>query len=261
MWRSVVATRIYVSKQKAQVGLFHFLILTRGKAVLTREWGAIGIGTLSPTNGWTSRAIATALFGGVPMVHLSDFDAQTSKAQRRTLRTESNNKTDKPVALAIADAMEVDEEPMRPSHPLDVLHLEVVEHFSHLLLGIVSRVGGPEVPWHGTQSGQVSEHAPSWAKVRFVEWTPRECIRYLGRKEELRKRQADLDKLENFMLYADGRGGRKGQDWTRSDWERCVASLDAIGSCWDDAELRESAAEVSRFARETFLLRMKPTGM
>lgn len=231
--------------------------------MLTREWGAIGIRTLSPTNGWTSRAIVTALFAGVPMVDLSDFDAQTSKAQRRTLRTESNDstsKTDKPVALAIADAMEVDEEPMRPSHPLDVLHLEVVEHFSHLLLGIVDRVGGPEVPWHGTH-GQVSEHAPSWAKVRFVEWTARECIRYLGRKEGLRKRQGDLDKLEKFMMYADRRGGRKGQDWTRSDWESCVETLDAIGSCWDDAELRESAEEVTRFARETFLLRMKPTGM
>ena len=250
--------------RKRRWGVFHFLILTCGKAVLTREWGAIGIRTLSPTNGWTSRAIVTALFAGVPMVHLSDFDAQTSKAQRRTLRTESNNSTskmDKAVALAIADAMEVDEEPMRPSHPLDVLHLEVVEHFSHLLLGIVRRVGGPEVPWHGMQSGQVSEHAPSWAKVSFVEWTPRECIRYLGRKEGLRKRQADLDKLENFMMYADKRGGRKGQDWTRRDWESCVGSLDAIGRCWDDGELRESAEEVTRFARETFLLRMKPTGM
>jgi hypothetical protein len=226
--------------------------------------GEIGIRTLSPTTGWTSRAIVTALFAGIPMVHLSDFDAQTSKAQRRTLRTESSNstsKTKKSMAVATTDAMEVDEEPMRPSHPLDVLHLEVLEHFSHLLLGIVDRVGGPEVPWHGVESGQVSQHAPNWTKVEFAEWTSRECIQYLGRKEELRKRQTDLDKLENFLMYPDKRGGRKGQDWTRSDWEMSVGTLDRIGRNWEDDELRESTEVLDRFARETFLLRMKPTGM
>ena len=157
--------------------------------------------------------------------------------------------------------MEVDEEPMRPSHPLDVLHLEVVEHFSHLLLGVVDRVGGPEVPWYGPQGGQVSQHAPSWTRIGFAEWTPRECVQYLGRKEGLGASQTELDKLANFLMYPDKRGGRKGQDWTRSDWDSCVLGLELIGTRWEDDELRESAEEVKRFARGTFLLRMKPTGM
>ena len=197
------------------------------------------------------------------MVHLSNFDGQTSKIQRRTLRTDSKSTT-KPgrtVALATSDAMEVDDEqPMRPSHPLDVLHLEVVEHFSPLLLGVVDRVGGPEVPWYGPH-GQVSRHAPSWAKIGFAEWTPRECVQYLGRKEGLRASQAELDKLANFLMYADKQGGRKGQDWTRSDWESCILGLELIGKRWEDDELRESAEVLKRFARETFVLRMKPTGM
>ena len=157
--------------------------------------------------------------------------------------------------------MEVDEEPVRPSHPLDVLHLEVVEHFSGLLLAVVARVGGPEVPWHGAPSGRVSQHAPTWAKVAFAEWTPRECVRYLGRKDGLQAYQAKLDKLENFLMYPDKRGGRKGQDWTRSDWESCVVTLEDIGRFWEDGELRESSAVLQRFTQGTFLLRMRPTGM
>jgi hypothetical protein len=222
--------------------------------------GTIGIRTLSPTSGWTSRAIATALFAGVPMVHLSDFDGETSKAQRRALRTNPDS-TSKPVRLANADAMEVDEEPIRPSHPLDVLHLEVVEHFSQLLLGVVAQVGGPEVPWHGPPSGRVSQHAPSWARIGFAEWTPRESVRYLGRKEGLQASRAKLDKLENFLMYPDKQGGRKGQDWTRSDWEGCVLTLEDIGRSWENEELRESSEELMRFARGTFLLRLRPTGM
>jgi len=225
-----------------------------------RERGTIGIWTFCPTNGWTSRAIATALFSGAPMVNLSDFDGQTSKSQRRTIRTDPDHKVS-PALLASADAMEVDEEPIRPSHPLDVLHLEVVEHFAQLLLGVVDRVGGPEVPWHEPQRGQVSGHAPSWAKIGFAEWTPRECVRYLGRKEGLRASRAELDKLESFLLYPDKQGGRKGQEWARGDWDGCVRTLEEIGKSWEDGELTESAEDLRRFAAGTFLLRMRPTGM
>jgi hypothetical protein len=229
-------------------------------STLIRERGTIGIWTLSPTNNWTSRAIATALFAGAPTVNLDDFDGQTSKFQRRTVPTDPDQAVS-PAPTATADAMEVDEEPIRPSHPLDVLHLEVVEHFAQLLLGVVDRVGGPEVPWHGPPKGQVSGHAPSWAKMGFAEWTPRESVRYLGRKKGLRASQAALDKLENFLLYADKRGGRKGQDWARGDWDGCVLTLEEIGKSWEDDELIQSAEDLRRFAAGIFLLRMRPTGM
>jgi hypothetical protein len=196
------------------------------------------------------------------MVHLNNFDGETSKVQRRAHLTNPEGAS-KPVTLSNTDAMEVDEEPIRPSHPLDVLHLEVVEHFSGLLLAVVDRVGGPEVPWHGPPSGRVSQHAPTWAKVGFAEWTPRECVRYLGRKEGLQASPsgAKLDKLENFLIYPNKRGGRKGQDWTRSDWESCVVTLEDIGRNWEDEELRESSQVLKRFTKEMFLLRMRPTGM
>jgi hypothetical protein len=194
------------------------------------------------------------------MVHLDNFDGETSKVQRRAHLTNPDSAS-KPVTLANADAMEVDEDPVRPSHPLDVLHLEVVEHFSRLLLAVVDRVGGPEVPWHVPQNGQVSQHAPTWAKIAFANWTPRESVQYLGRKEGLQASRAKLDKLENFLMYADKRGGRKGQDWTRSDWESCIVTLEDIGSSWEDGELRESSDVLKRFAQGTFILRMRPTGM
>jgi hypothetical protein len=231
------------------------MILVHEDDTFIPVWGAIGIRTLSPKNDWTSQAIATALFSGVPMVHLSDFDGQTSKAQRRTLRTNISR------ARRPSDAMEVDEEePVRPSHPLDVLHLDVVDHFSRLLLGAVDRVGGPEVGRHGPPNGQVSQHAPCWARIGLADWTPRECVQYLGRNEGLRGSGAALDKLENFLMYPDKRGGRKGQDWTRSDWDSCVVTLEIIGKCWGDDEIVESASVLKRFARGTFQLRMKPTG-
>jgi hypothetical protein len=157
--------------------------------------------------------------------------------------------------------MEVDEEPFMPSHPLDVVHLEVVEHFSRLLLIVVDRVGGPEVPRHGPADGQVSRHAPSWARIGLADWTPRECVQYLGRRVGQPGPGAALDKLENFLMYPDQRGGRKGQDWTRSDWDSCVDTLERIGRSWGDEELVESASDLKRFVRRTFLLRTKPTGM
>jgi len=246
--------------RRPQQGVIRHVALCSGDKNLCVKVESVGIWTLCPTNGWTSRAIATALFSGAPTVNLSDFDGQTSKFQRRTGRTDPDHAVS-PALLASADAMEVDEEPIRPSHPLDVLHLEVVEHFAQLLLGVVDRVGGPEVPWDGPQKGQVSGHAPSWVKIGFAEWTPRECVRYLGRKEGLRASRAELDKLENFLLYPDKRGGRKGQDWARGDWDRCVLTLEEIGKVWEDDELIESAEDLRRYAAGTFLLRMRPTGM
>ena len=193
------------------------------------------------------------------MVHLNNFDGER-KVQRRAQRANPDSAS-KTITLVNTDAMEVDEEPARPSHPLDVLHLEVVEHFSGLLLAVVDRVGGPEVPWHGPESGRVSQHAPTWAKVAFAEWTPRESVRYLGHKGGMQTSEAKLDRLENFLMYPDMRGGRKGQDWTRKDWESCVDTLEEIGRGWDDGELRESSGVLKRFAQGTFLLRMRPTGM
>jgi len=194
------------------------------------------------------------------MENSSDFDGQTSKFQRRSARTDPDH-TVRPAFLASADAMEVDEEPIRPSHPLDVLHLEVVEHFAQLLLGVVDRVGGPEVPWKCPPSGQVSRHAPSWAKIGFAEWTPHECVTYLGTKEGLRASRAELGRLENFLTYPEKRGGRKGQEWARGDWDGCVDTLKEIGKSWGDHELTESADDLQRFVAGTFLLRMRPTGM
>ncbi|KAH9179839.1 PIN domain-containing protein [Lactarius sanguifluus] len=236
--------------RRPQQGVIRHVALCSGDKNLCVKVESVGIRTLCPTNGWTSRAIATALFAGAPMVKLSDFDGQTSKSQRRTVRMEPDHKVS-PALLASADAMEVDEEPIRPSHPLDVLHLEVVEHFAQLLLGVVDRVGGPEVPWDGPPKGQVSGHAPSWAKIGFAKWTPRESVRYLGRKEG----------LKSFLLYPDQRSGRKGQDWARGDWDGCVRTLEEIGKSWEDDGLTESAGDLRRFAAGTFLLRMRPTGM
>jgi len=45
------------------------------------------------------------------------------------------------------------------------------------------------------------------SKVGFAEWTPRESVRYLGRKEALQASQVKLDKLENFLMYPDKRAG------------------------------------------------------
>jgi hypothetical protein len=86
-------------------------------------------------------------------------------------------------------------------------------------------------------------------------------VQYLGRNTRSQAPVVESEKLENFLMYPDKRGGRKGQDWTRGDWDGCVQALESIGRCWEDEELRESAEVLKRFARGTFLLRMRPTGM
>ncbi|KAI0269113.1 PIN domain-containing protein [Gloeopeniophorella convolvens] len=241
-----------------------YVALCSGDKNLCLKVESVGIRTLSPSNGWTSRAIATALFAGAPNVDLGAFDGQVSKVQRRTLRfpgTSAGRPLARVNASVGADAMDIDEEPIGPSHPLDMLHLELIDHFSQLLLQVVDRVGGPEVPWHEVPTGRISQHAPGWTRVKFSEWRPRESIEYLGRKGGEGLSRGNLDRLVHFLEYPDKRGGRKGQDWTRSDWESGVSTLGAIGRSWEDDGLAESVEVLKRYAGATFLQRMRPTGM
>ncbi|KAA1466338.1 hypothetical protein DENSPDRAFT_831155 [Dentipellis sp. KUC8613] len=220
------------------------------------------IASFSPTGNWSSREIARALFGD--MCDLSRFDNFSSLTSRQYAKAPR-----KKPAPAPAPAPEVDEDMMdvddtgdgsgmhfAPSHPLDALHLEVIEHFSRLLMELVGRVGGPEVPREGGSGGLAdSKHAPKWARKWLGAWSVEECLAYLSSK---RVRQLDKGtpspKLEVFLLrpYGDERGCRRGQEWSKRDWEIAIGKLEEIAQLWDDKALGESVAVLGPYAKQVF---------
>jgi len=167
------------------------------------------------------------------------------------------------------DMMDIDDtadgmmHPIAPSHPLDVLHLEVIDHFSRLLVELVDRIGGSEVPRTANGSGVMkSRYAPSWAKKVLKEWTVMESLEYLGTKKQLRATRRQ-PKLEVFLLtpHNGERGWRRGQDWSKRDWEIAEEALEEIGRVFDDRPIEESVGILRGYAENTFLCEMRPTGI
>ncbi|KAI0068791.1 hypothetical protein BV25DRAFT_1910536 [Artomyces pyxidatus] len=222
------------------------------------------ISTLSPSHAWSSREIARALFGAHGL-NLTLFDAYSSRASRQFAQEPSKNKKPAKAAARPADddLMDIDDdEPPPPSHPLDQLHLEVIDHFSKLLLDLVDRVGGAEVP--RTRDDQraltKSAHAPSWLKAALPDWTPEDCIGYLGSKKRLPE---SYPRLEVFLRkpYSKEGGGRRGHDWPTKAWEVCTDELERVGQVWGDRAIAESMAVLRPYAEAVFASPMRPTGL
>ncbi|KAI0052996.1 hypothetical protein FA95DRAFT_1482376 [Auriscalpium vulgare] len=224
---------------------------------------SLGLQSISPSRFWTSREIADALYGNLGN-EARHFDHYPSRTSREAAKADPNHANSvEQGSHAGDDQMDVDSEPETyiPSHPLDALHLEVIEHFSPLLSQLVDRVGGADVPRTRSNKSALtrSVHAPSWSRAALPDWTASDCVGYLVSKKGIR---GDRQKLEMFLTKPGKkeRGCRAGQNWTRAEWGMCAALLGEIGGAWEDRAVQESVAVLRPYAEGVFGLQLRPTG-
>lgn len=219
---------------------------------------------------WCSRDIAEVLFG--QEVDLAKFAAHTPSYRLSSVIDPS--KAQHPAVLSQEDdSMDVDDDPefsassdeiLLPSHALDLLHIQVIEHFTRLLLELVGRVGGiTSIKQNQVEGGANSSmHAlrsPSLPK-EWKKWGAPECIHYLNKKNSLP--QSCHPRVEIFLaLPYTCRGARRGQDWSRKDWEIALDALARTGDLWQEGYIRESLACLKPIVNDVFCRRMRPTGI
>ena len=222
----------------------------------------IGIPTIVPTRQWDSRAIASEIYGTSP-VNLRKFGAYRASYKDPTSGTIKIVSEEADHEMG-DDSMMIDDdyympEILRPSHALDLLHEQVVEHFSRLLTELAGKAGATELCRGENVSASV--HAPAWklgSRV-YTEWDAGECLEYLNDK---RRVEGTSPRLEVFLsLPYRRRGARRGQDWSRRDWEVAVKSLDSVGRVWDEQAIRESVQVLQPHLAAVFALQLRPTGI
>lgn len=162
------------------------------------------------------------------------------------------------------DGMDIDDdsavtELVRPSHPLDLLHLQVIDHFGELLLELVGKVAGPEAEKFGTAE-MTSRHAPAYARKLMMFWTTSDSLEFLNTKKAWPRSSPRVDVF--LQRPYEGKGTRRGQDWSRRDWEVALGTLGNIGDMWSDGGcISESVPAVEVEMRRVFELAVRPTGV
>jgi hypothetical protein len=149
-----------------------------------------------------------------------------------------------------------------PSHPLDLLHLQIIEHFTALLVELVGHVGAPEVLRKPVGDGlSASRYAPEWAKTHYLDWPASYCIQYLDTKKRLKPSFPRLDLFLTYPYSRPGTGARRGQEWSRKDWEVALEALKSLGELWQEISIAESLAVLQPHLIAVFEEPMRPTGI
>jgi len=224
--------------------------------LLAVESESVGIPTLNPNQGsFCSRDIALAVFG--PEASMFRFSGHFPSYRGNMMQDPASVKGDD-------EGMDIDDdsavtELVRPSHPLDLLHLQVIDHFSELLLELVAKVAGPEAQNFGFAE-MTSRHAPAYTRKQLMFWTASDSLEFLNTKKAC---PHSSPRVEVFLMRPyEGKGARRGQDWSRRDWEVALSTLGRIGDMWaDGAGVRESVPAVEVHMRRVFELAIRPTGV
>ena len=146
-------------------------------------------------------------------------------------------------------------EVLQPSHALDLLHLQIIDHFSWLLVELVGRVGGEEVRQTSKANTNTSQHAPR--QRHYTEWSLADCLEYLNRQRPV---QVTSPRPEVFMSKPYSHlGARRGQDWSRKDWEVGLGSLKETGVAWGDVSIGESLVVLAPHLNAIFSMKLRPT--
>ncbi|OBZ70298.1 hypothetical protein A0H81_09952 [Grifola frondosa] len=144
-----------------------------------------------------------------------------------------------------------------PSHALDALHLQIIDHFTAVLKEIADGVRkrtGDLAPAVST-----SVHAPAHRRKEFNSWTIGDCLEYLGTKQVLR---TSTPPLRVFLLRRNAeRGWRRGQDWSRQDWMNALEALHDVGMKFQSGVLLRSLEAVMPHVFWIFNSPMRPTGI
>ncbi|KAF9247316.1 PIN domain-containing protein [Melanogaster broomeanus] len=228
--------------------------------ILAVEAESVGIPTIFPNRGsFCSRDIAQAVFGheaskfifsGYYPIYRSD---SMELVQERGATIERDD-----------DGMDIDDDStmshvLHPSHALDLLHLQVIDYFSELLLELVTRVAGGEADKFGTPE-VMSRHAPSYMRKHLMFWTASDSWQFLNMKKRCPNSKPGVDVF--LTKPYEGRGARRGQDWSRRDWEVALGTLSTVGELWEEGSIiRESVPAVEFHVRRVFAMPMRPTGL
>jgi len=147
-----------------------------------------------------------------------------------------------------------------PSHALDLLHIQVIEHFTRLLVELVGRVGNDLIQKQVEGGTSLSRYAPQLPKTHYSEWNAPQCLEYLHSKRS--PPRSARPPVEVFLaLPYTRRGARRGQDWSHRDWEVALDALANIGDLWQEGYIRESRNGLKPIMENVFGMRMRPTGI
>lgn len=207
------------------------------------------IQTLEPRKDWSSRAIASSIFGSDACRGFDGYIQSHTHQGRTSAHTQSSS------GAVVVDRMNIDIEHSTewiPSHVLDDLHLQLVDHFTILLKELVERID-PGTARSAGKDASLSMHAGVLTKP-FGEWTAADCIERLAIMRKLPGSRAL--RLESFMSKphckdANARGRRRGQDWTRVQWDTAMQMLDGVGTRFEDQAVGESV-ELLKIAVEDY---------
>lgn len=127
------------------------------------------------------------------------------------------------------------------------LHLQVVEHFTFLLVDLVTLVGKNEIS-DAQKETSISRYAPSWQRnlnrSSIRDWTGLDLLRYLEykRNKKTSDRREDGSKLGAFLSkpYTPGTGARPGDAWSKEQWLMALREIKSVGDDFGDPAMQES---------------------
>ena len=199
----------------------------------------IDILTITPTRSWSSREIAQKLYED--MIDPAEFTGhkecykgftQNAPPKERKMDRVKDNGEDDYAMVIDEDSSSSPDNTWQSEHPINMLHVAVVDHFTRLLFELAVKAGAQEDEMNR------SRHAPQ--KKPYTLWGVADCLRYLTAK---RKVTLVNPRPEVFLLKAYTRGvpgSRPGREWSRQDWRMAMNNLKAISEAWDDISIRES---------------------
>lgn len=183
----------------------------------------------------------------------SQFGHYTASYRNASNVTNSGPADDESMNIDDDDLMT--SEVLQPSHALDLLHLQVIDHFSRLLVELVGRVGGEEVRQTSEAEANTSQHAPR--RRHYTEWSSADCLEYLNKHRPVK---LSSPRPEVFLSKPYSHfGARRGQDWSRKDWEVGLGSLKETGTAWGDVSIGESLTVLEPHLNGIFWMKLRPT--
>ncbi|KAF5344113.1 hypothetical protein D9758_008843 [Tetrapyrgos nigripes] len=124
----------------------------------------------------------------------------------------------------------------------NLLHLQVAKHFKSLLAELVLHLerkkraasDGASQSVHASRSIHARSLRPAHGK-KVSEWTVGELLSYLEFTDlSLEAILQPLPRLETFLTEPyQGRGARRGQEWSPADWLKALRKLKEIGQRWE----------------------------
>lgn len=219
----------------------------------------LGVETVMPSGRrWSSRELAHSLFGD----HIDGklFHGSDRLPLYRPVNKADEQRTTEVPGSTEDNLMDVDEggstNEYIPSHAWDALHLQVIDHFTLVLKDLANRIRMAEGDLGPPTQ---SSHAPGYRRKDFQVWTVGDCLDYLGSKKSLR---ASSPSLQVFLLRRnEDRGWRRGQDWSRQDWENAMAALQDLGTKFGDWLVLASVHDLALETARVFNTPMRPTGL